>query len=93
MQVDTAVVVDEDEQRQKRRARELATKQAEEEAARDFLRRLGRTPFVGVGTDGLQVSHGLQLQSLWRIPAAAVSSHVFGRAAGLALVLLGQACI
>ena len=25
------------------------------------------------------VSHGLQLQSLWRIPTAAVSQHVFGR--------------
>ena len=31
---------------------------------------------------GDKVSHGLQLQSLWRTPHAAVSQHVFGRAAG-----------
>ena len=47
----------------------------------------GEVPWVVVTMHRMlyttQVGRGLQLQSMWRIPAAAVSQHVFGRAAAV----------
>eukprot|EP01052_Picozoa_sp_SAG31_P001436 SAG31_NODE_48_length_30945_cov_16.254263_36_plen_648_part_00 len=46
--------LDEDRQRQRRRAREIAAEDLKKKAAADFLKRMGRCPFNGIEIGGLQ---------------------------------------